>query len=149
MDKVAPHVWLGGKEAVLEEDPRFDVIITAITKKELECYKIEKYVKKTHPECEWHYFEMDDVEDAPIQDYFRKVHGIITKAEKENKTVLVHCAAGISRSASLVIAHLMLKHGWTYQQAHYSVRQKRVVIMPNNGFVNKLKELEGTLPSKN
>ncbi len=146
MDKVAPNVWLGGKEAVLEKDPRFDVIITAITKKEVESYQIEKYAKQTHPGCEWHYFDIDDVEDAPIQKLFREVHEIIAKAESENKTVLVHCAAGISRSASLVIAHLMLKHVWTYQQAYQSVKQKRTVILPNDGFVKALHELEGSLP---
>ncbi len=142
VDKITPNVWLGGREAILENPPQFDVVITVITRQELENYQIEKYVKQTHPNCEWVYFDVDDVEDAPIQTLFREVHEIIQKAESENKTVLVHCAAGISRSASLVIAHLMLKHKWTFQQAHYSVKLKRPIITPNDGFVKALKELD-------
>jgi protein-tyrosine phosphatase len=49
--------------------------------------------------------------------------------------LLVHCAAGISRSSSTVIAYLMKKFGWTYVKAHGFVRGKRPVISPNNGFI--------------
>ena len=49
-------------------------------------------------------------------------------------SVLVHCAAGVSRSASIVIAYLMRIKGWTYAEAFSYVKSKRFVICPNSGF---------------
>ena len=56
--------------------------------------------------------------------------------------MLVHCAAGISRSSSTVIAYLMKKFGWTYVKAYGFVRGKRPVISPNNGFIRQLRNYE-------
>jgi protein-tyrosine phosphatase len=48
--------------------------------------------------------------------------------------VLVHCAAGVSRSASTVIAFLMKSRGWTFTDSFNYVKKKRYVICPNYGF---------------
>ena len=57
-------------------------------------------------------------------------------------SVLVHCFAGKSRSASVVVAWLMLTRGWTMNQALTFLRQRRPVCQPNVGFVVELKKLE-------
>lgn len=49
-------------------------------------------------------------------------------------SVLVHCAAGVSRSASIVIAYLMRNNGMNYTEAYALVKNKRFVICPNHGF---------------
>ena len=49
-------------------------------------------------------------------------------------TVLVHCAAGISRSASVVVAFLMWRQGLSYEAALARVRDKRPFVLPNRGF---------------
>ena len=53
---------------------------------------------------------------------------------ESNETVFVHCQAGISRSASLVIAYLMKKCTWTYPEAYSFLKSKRKVIHPNKNF---------------
>lgn len=45
--------------------------------------------------------------------------------------VLVHCAAGVSRSSSTIIYYLMRKHNMTYGQAFLAVQATRHVIQPN------------------
>jgi len=48
--------------------------------------------------------------------------------------VLVHCFAGVSRSATIVIAYLMQEHGLTLTDALMHVRKQRYFINPNDGF---------------
>jgi hypothetical protein len=84
--------------------------------------------------------------DAPWQrldDAFARSHAFITAAlaSHENARVLVHCAAGISRSASLVIHHLMLSRRWSYDDALAAVRAVRPIVEPNSGFERQLRAI--------
>jgi protein-tyrosine phosphatase len=49
--------------------------------------------------------------------------------------VLVHCAAGVSRSASVVIYYIMRHFRWSFAKALAHVKAKRSVICPNDGFM--------------
>jgi protein-tyrosine phosphatase len=40
----------------------------------------------------------------------------------------VHCTAGVSRSASVVMAYLMHAHGLTLKQAFIHVKQRRTSV---------------------
>ena len=57
--------------------------------------------------------------------------------------------AGVSRSASIVIAYLMYKEHKNYFQIYTEVRKKRNVIRPNFGFVFQLKYFENLLKDNN
>jgi len=70
---------------------------------------------------------------------------IITKARKNNKTVLINCAAGISRSAATVLAHLLVYEKLSLIDALRKVRKARPVILPNIGFLVQLMRLERAL----
>lgn len=50
----------------------------------------------------------------------------------------LHCASGVSRSASIVIAYLMREEGRSYRAALECVRGIRSVVQPNSGFVHQL-----------
>jgi protein-tyrosine phosphatase len=56
----------------------------------------------------------------------------------ENKGVLVHCRAGVSRSASVVLAYLMKYYNIDFNQAFDYLRSKRPIISPNAGFITQL-----------
>lgn len=56
----------------------------------------------------------------------------------------MHCARGISRSATLVLAYLMLREGLTLVEALEAVRRHRN-ILPNAGFLNQLRQLDASL----
>ncbi|XP_007558411.1 dual specificity protein phosphatase 13 isoform B-like isoform X1 [Poecilia latipinna] len=58
--------------------------------------------------------------------------------------VLVHCARGISRSGTLVLAFLMIKEGLTLVEAVELVCRSRN-ILPNTGFLNQLCQLDSAL----
>ena len=53
--------------------------------------------------------------------------------------VLVHCRAGISRSATLVLAFLMKSRRWRMKRALEHLRACRPIVKPNEGFMEQLK----------
>jgi protein-tyrosine phosphatase len=71
--------------------------------------------------------------------------------------VFVHCVAGISRSASLVIGYLLKYKDYTLKQVIYwnlikaikKVKRCRAVVNPNKGFLMQLEEYEKKLIKKN
>ena len=64
-----------------------------------------------HPEM--FKYKQVSVEDDPgenIIKYFEECFQFIDEGRGQGKGVLVHCAAGVSRSATIVIAYLMFKN---------------------------------------
>jgi atypical dual specificity phosphatase len=56
--------------------------------------------------------------------------------------VLVHCLAGMSRSATIVCAYLLATTSMNTHETISFVRSKRSIIRPNYGFEKQLKEWE-------
>ncbi|XP_009876563.1 PREDICTED: dual specificity protein phosphatase 13 [Apaloderma vittatum] len=84
-------------------------------------------------------------EDNPNFDlsiYFYPVARYIRAALNSPRgKVLVHCAMGISRSATLVLAFLMICEDMSLADAIQTVRLHRR-ICPNSGFLRQLQELD-------
>ncbi|KAJ3313862.1 Dual specificity protein phosphatase 16 [Boothiomyces sp. JEL0838] len=68
--------------------------------------------------------------------------GIIQKCQNENKTVLVHCQQGVSRSAALVIGYIMKTQKVTCQTAYDFVRKQAPKISPNVSLIAQLVAME-------
>lgn len=56
----------------------------------------------------------------------------------------MHCVVGVSRSATLVLAYLMLHQRLSLRQAVLTVRERRW-IFPNRGFLHQLRQLDQRL----
>lgn len=56
--------------------------------------------------------------------------------------VLVHCAAGISRSATVVLAYLLLHVSSSLLEAFNLLMSRRRIVWPNDGFMTALIALE-------
>ncbi|KAG8513734.1 Dual specificity protein phosphatase 16, partial [Galemys pyrenaicus] len=66
----------------------------------------------------------------------------IEKAKASNGCVLVHCLAGISRSATIAIAYIMKRMDMTVDEAYRFVKEKRPTISPNFNFLGQLLDYE-------
>ncbi|XP_005080597.1 dual specificity protein phosphatase 21 [Mesocricetus auratus] len=92
------------------------------------------------------------ISDAPnsyLYDFFDPIADHIHGVEMRNGRTLVHCAAGVSRSAALCLAYLMKYHTMTLLDAHTWTKSCRPIIRPNNGFWEQLIHYEFKLFSKN
>jgi protein-tyrosine phosphatase len=75
------------------------------------------------------HIHISDHPEEDIKQYFQYAIDFI----KQGPT-LVHCYAGISRSASLVIAYLMKVYNMSFGEALAFCKKKRIVVNPNKGF---------------
>lgn len=154
--QITNNIFIGNAHSVIgnyatQESDLLDilnakVVISALTEEEYEDYMI---AEEDFPDVEWHRFVIDDDEEEKISQYFFDVHSIIIEAVSKNKNVIVHCAAGMSRSPTLVIAYLMIENRWGFEQAYNYVKKQRPLTEPNDGFVKQLKHLEYKLKMYN
>lgn len=83
-----------------------------------------------------------DVHWQDMSEAFSRANDVINAVRADGGRVLVHCAAGVSRSSSVVIYHLMREHALSYEQALATVKAVRHIVQPNHGFENQLRALE-------
>eukprot|EP01098_Paradermamoeba_levis_P000765 TRINITY_DN10892_c0_g1_i1.p1 TRINITY_DN10892_c0_g1~~TRINITY_DN10892_c0_g1_i1.p1 ORF type:complete len:346 (-),score=86.57 TRINITY_DN10892_c0_g1_i1:118-1092(-) len=87
----------------------------------------------------YHVLPISDWPKEDILRHFDKAVSFIHDAiEKQNGTVLVHCAAGVSRSPSVILSYLMKIHKMSLETAFELVKSKRKIISPNRGFRRQL-----------
>ena len=88
---------------------------------------------------------LNDFEQENVIKYFGECFKFIQGEDK----ILVHCAAGASRSATIVIAYLMWSQKKPYKEALEFVQHKRAIVSPNDGFLDQLQLFEKELIEKN
>ena len=93
------------------------------------------------------YFQFDllDSETEYIKRYFNQSNELIHSEITKGRRVFIHCHAGISRSATLVIAYLMKYCRMSFNGAFSYVKSKRQRINPNPGFIKQLQDYEEEL----
>jgi hypothetical protein len=84
----------------------------------------------------------DDVSDTTLLPNFDVFHEFIRCAREANSSVLVHCLAGISRSATTVASFMMKEDGATFEATMRRIREHRVYVSPNVGFERQLRSYE-------
>ncbi|KAH9249641.1 hypothetical protein BASA81_012610 [Batrachochytrium salamandrivorans] len=132
--EVKPFLYLGGDQFV------------ARNRDYLHSLKIKHIVNCAGLSCE-NYFEDQftyttlDLSDTSKECIFNFMLQTITDIESQRlagNNVLVHCVAGISRSATLVAAYLMFIHGYCATDAIQELRKVRQCVDPNPRFIQEL-----------
>lgn len=102
----------------------------------LEFYKNAQYLN--HRKAE-------KVNKLCISQWFAPIFEAIDTALGKGEKVLIHCQAGISRSATITAAYLINRKGMPAKQAIATLKSKRSCVEPN--FVTQLEEYEEGLKS--
>lgn len=79
-----------------------------------------------------------DAADQTLYHVFEPAYKFIYDAISKGGTVMVHCYAGVSRSASIVIYFLMKSQKVGLQKALEQLKSVRPIINPNHGFMHQL-----------
>ena len=102
-------------------------------------------IMNTNPNVTVYKYELSDDYNCNISLYFDEIGEIINNAN----IVLVNCAAGISRSSTIVIAYIMKYYKLDLKSTFIGVRNKRNQICPNKKFMTCLLDYELSLFGKN
>ncbi|XP_055857595.1 dual specificity protein phosphatase 13 isoform X2 [Episyrphus balteatus] len=92
-------------------------------------------------------FPMMDQPTTDISRYFYVASKFIDNAITSGGKILVHCLVGMSRSATCVLAYLMICRKMTAVEAIRTVRMRRD-IRPNDGFLQQIADLDNELKRK-
>ncbi|KAM6177907.1 dual specificity protein phosphatase 19 [Rhynchocyon petersi] len=82
---------------------------------------------------------MLDLPETNLLSYFPECFQFIEQAKMKDGVILVHCNAGVSRSAAVVIGFLMSSEEMSFTSAFSLVKNARPSICPNTGFMEQLR----------
>lgn len=90
------------------------------------------------------YLHLNFADNAEVElcPHLDRAYDFIEDASRAGGRILVHCRAGRSRSAALVISYLMRKQGSSLHDAFTLLKQRRPCVLPNLGFWQQLQAEE-------
>jgi protein-tyrosine phosphatase len=130
---VIDNVYIGNSKH--SEEELISLGITHVFNISNNRYREYKTIKETQ-------FKMEDHIDENIMSILPNIIDNIKLLNDSGSKIFVHCFAGISRSATVVLYYIMFFHNYSYNAAFQFLRSKRVGIQPNHGFIRQLKSLE-------
>mmetsp|Transcript_35533 Transcript_35533/g.81392 ORF Transcript_35533/g.81392 Transcript_35533/m.81392 type:complete len:417 (+) Transcript_35533:81-1331(+) len=147
-DMIIPNLFLGGIVAAMDTQRVVDQGIRAVVC----CCRCTEFPERDfHKDLNYYRVDVEDIAREPIELFFPEATAFIHSWFSRDAPVLVHCRAGVSRSASVVLAYLVEYHKYSLHDAFFLARSHRSVITPNVGFMEKLMDYEeakrGTEPS--
>lgn len=96
-------------------------------------------------EIEYLKVNVRDDRNERIDERLEITNGFIRDALRNGGKVAVLCRQGVSRSATIAIAYVMVSEGWSLDEAMRRLRTVRPIVAPNSGFIESLERLERRL----
>jgi protein-tyrosine phosphatase len=78
-------------------------------------------------------------------DFDKAFYFIDSALQEQNGRIVINCARGISRSATIVIAYMMFRFNMSLSEAHNIVSRLRPHVRPNSNFRRQLEQFEHEL----
>eukprot|EP01112_Ceratiomyxa_fruticulosa_P020897 TRINITY_DN7244_c0_g2_i2.p1 TRINITY_DN7244_c0_g2~~TRINITY_DN7244_c0_g2_i2.p1 ORF type:complete len:623 (+),score=183.94 TRINITY_DN7244_c0_g2_i2:162-2030(+) len=131
-NEILPKMYLGGLDSAnnmaMLEHHKITHVLLAIGDSD-PCFPLH-----------FQYHVIGDAKDDPRYDLSAHFDECINFIEQGRNAggILVHCRAGVSRSATLTIAYLMYSRGMSYHEAFNHVHDRRPQVLPNSGFREQL-----------
>lgn len=141
---ILPHLYLGSASNAADETFLTENNITTIfhLAAELPVFQLASVQCQTRSL----YYKVHPVDkQVPL---FLELTAEIHELVERQENVLVHCVRGRSRSASVVIAYVMIYQGLAYEDARQFVKNKRAVVGPQKNLVPQLQALESYLSNQ-
>lgn len=135
-DKVVDKLWLGSCHSDVDKGYLKGLGISAVVL--VCCDSTPRF-----PEV-FDYFSIDvaDTLTADLLSHFDKAATFIMKHIELGHGVLVRCAAGASRSPSVVVAYLLKTRKWPLEVCMSTVTKARPLVCINEHFIEQLRVFE-------
>ena len=134
---IVPYIYIGSRHAAIGH------VISVLTDHEYADYMIA--AEDFEDQKAWYRLVADDDPAESISRFFPQMTRIIADAVAAKQAVLVHCAAGMSRSVTIVTAYLIADHGLTAAEAVAYIKKRRPIAEPNRGFMRQLEAYYNSL----
>ncbi|KAG8745380.1 hypothetical protein FRC10_008239 [Ceratobasidium sp. 414] len=131
MDEVIENLWVGDLGAATS----LELLKEAGVKYVVSCMRGKVRVHETMRRYQ---IPLDDTQEQDVLSYLPATIAFIASALASGDGVLVHCVAGMSRSATIAAAYLMQSQGLDPTGALDLIREVRPVIHPNPAFLQQL-----------
>jgi len=128
------NVYLGSEADALDTNFINSEKITTVLS--IQSWEIQK--KMTGVKYE--FVQANDNSEMNLKSKFEFICDFLKK--HENERVLVHCQAGISRSATACLAYLMKEKNMSLDRSFNELRKRRECVSPNFAFLGQLKSWE-------
>ena len=139
-------IYLGSMLTVTDPEillPHVGAVLTIIDGRAPEHFVKQKLQDSMSPGTKTHlYLPLDDAPNEKISKYFDPAFQFLRYHQERNIPVLVHCMAGMSRSATLLANYLMKKYKMNALTALDRLKKLRPIVRPNTGFIRQLVEQE-------
>ncbi|CAL1269795.1 unnamed protein product, partial [Larinioides sclopetarius] len=142
--RILPFLYLGSQFDAMNKELLKDYNITYELNVSTSCPQPE-FV----PEGHFMRIPVNDTYSEKLLPYFPEAFNFLDKVREGNGCVLVHCLAGISRSATVAIAYVMRYMRLSSDDGYRYVKSKRPTISPNFNFLGQLLEYEKQLRREN
>ena len=131
------RLFIGGTDIQPEERPQVDVVFNVGEKP-------SKWVKEYQIQHSDRWDNKGEGPEGMSLEVLRQEANWVIDHLKNNRRVLVHCAAGMNRSSTICCATLILLEGLTAEQALERVREHHPWAWPDSGHWLKLRWLAET-----
>ncbi|XP_076852387.1 uncharacterized protein LOC143506198 [Brachyhypopomus gauderio] len=143
LSRILPHLYLGAENDVTQDclSARGISYVLSVSR----CCPQPSFL----PQSQYLRIPIDDSLRDDLLPWIPQALRFIDGAMSLGCSVIVHCAAGISRSPALAVAYVMYSLGLDLDHAYRFVKERRPTISPNFNFLGQLQVFQGTLPIKN
>ncbi|XP_003965676.1 dual specificity protein phosphatase 4 [Takifugu rubripes] len=137
--EILPFLYLGSALHASKKEVLDAIGISALLNVSADC--------PNHFEGTYQYkcIPVEDNHKADISCWFLEAIEFIDSVRDASGRVLIHCQAGISRSATICLAYLMKRKRVRLDEAFEFVRRRRSIISPNFSFMGQLLQFESQL----
>ena len=89
---------------------------------------------------EYLYIPLYDSTSQKLDKYLEKANKFIKEGSENGNKILIHCGAGVSRSATLCLMYMITEKKYKFSEAYKIMKEKRKCVIPNMGFRKLLEQ---------